>query len=281
MIDEVFGEAEEIRESFGDFLRRHREASGKTIDGISRTTRIPKRYLQAFEDNDPAKLPEEAFARGFLRAYAGEIGLEIEDVISRYEKFRRSLMPTQIREVKKPAKVMLLGEGTEPRQVQQWLIWLLFGGVGLTVVIVGIIFLMRPSDSSGPSESMSSPTTTAPSAELPIVGEAETTGPTADAKAAQDAKAPSQPSMVVPVTPSILTIKALRDAKITIRLDENASQEIAMKQGDAQVMNVFREIEIRSSDKTAFTFQYNGKPLEVAGPVMKLFNRNLFNSKKP
>lgn len=278
-----------FRESFGDFIRRHREASGKTIEGISRTTRIPRRYLEAFESNDQAKLPEDAFARGFLRSFAQEIGLEIEDCLQRYDRFRRSLMPTQIKEVKKPAKYILLGESVEPSSSQRWLKITLMAGAALTALIFVLIWILSPSSSSkvvsdaqntaestesSAEKSASSPALTPDSTHTEqSVGGQTVSGQTA-------AVAPKPQPLALPATPSVLTIKALRDAKLSIRLDENAVQEILMKQGDAQTLNVFREIEIRTTDKTALQFQYNGQPLEVAGPVLKLFNRNLFDKKR-
>lgn len=274
MLDLENAEEQDFRESFGDFIRRHREASGKTIDGISRTTRIPKRYLEAFESNDRTKLPEEAFARGFLRSFAQEIGLDVEDCMIRYDRFVRSLMPTQIKEVKKAARVVVLGEGNESKQVQDWVKWALLGGAGLTVIVLLLLWVLRPSSPDSKEVAIEVPTTAAePKVETPV---AETS--TAPATAAKPS--PSSQTLTVPVTPSILSIKALRDSQLTVRLDENATQDLSMKQGDSQTLNVFREVEIRTTDKTAFQFQYNGKPLEVAGPVLKLFNRNLFDKKR-
>jgi cytoskeleton protein RodZ len=273
---------DEIKEPFSDYLRRHREASGKTLDGISRTTRIPKRYLQAFEDGDSIKLPEEAFARGFLRSYAQEVGLDADETLSRYDRFRRSLMPTQIREVKRSSKYMLLGEVGESKPIPQWLILAVTGGVVVVLLVIGTLWLIRQRTDSS-SASITQETVQTPATETEATASSPGTNPapaTTETNEATVSKSPSAPSMVTPVTPSTLTITAKKEGKISVRLDENPIQEISMKQGDNQVFNVFREVEIRSPDKSMFTFQYNGKPLEVSGPVIKLFNRNLF-TKKP
>lgn len=276
---------DELKESFSDYLKRHREASGKTLDGISRTTRIPKRYLQALEDGDASKLPEEAFARGFLRSYSQEVGLDTDETLLRYERFRRSLMPTQIREVKKPSKYMLLGDMGDAKPLPQWLLYAVAGGVVVIVLVVGTLWFIRQKSElkSAPTlsiqEEAPKPAETASDTTSSTEKPSETTPSPAVTPAAPAASKPA-PAMVTPVAPSTLTITAKKEGKISIRLDENPIQEISMKSGDTQVLNVFREVEIRSADKTTFVFQYNGKPLEVSGPVIKLFNRNLF-TKKP
>ncbi|MBN8555716.1 MAG: helix-turn-helix domain-containing protein [Deltaproteobacteria bacterium] len=279
---------DELKENFSDYLKRHREASGKTLDGISRTTRIPKRYLQALEDGDASKLPEEAFARGFLRSYSQEVGLDTDETLLRYERFRRSLMPTQIREVKKPSKYMLLGDMGDAKPLPQWLLYAVAGGVVVIVLVVGTLWFIRHKSetesvsSVSTQEEVAKPVETVTETATLVDKPAEAPGPSAHPTAAPAAPTASKPppAMVTPVTPSTLTITAKKEGKISIRLDENPIQEISMRSGDTQVLNVFREVEIRSADKTTFGFQYNGKPLEVSGPVIKLFNRNLF-TKKP
>jgi len=283
----------EYRESFGEFLRRHREASGKTVEAISRTTRISKRFLQAFEDSDLAHLPEDAFARGFLRSYAMEVGMDVDECLSRYDRFRRSTMPTQVREVRKPKAMSLGGEfGESTMTYPKGLSVVLLSAVGLLILVVVAIIVLRTwplgsSQSADPSLSTSEAGTDSASPgneDAPVILE----GPKAPglplapaAQAPTDAKLPpSTPTMVTPVRPSVLAILAKKDAKITIRLDENALQEISLKQGETQTLNVFREIEIRATDKSAFALQYNGKALEVSGPVVKLFNRFLFQKKQ-
>lgn len=259
-----------IHESFGDYLKKRREASGKTLDALSKTTRIPKRYLQAFEENDSSRLPEEAFSRGFLKVYAAEVGLDAEECLMRYERFKRSLMPTQIKEVKKPGKTMLLGEDSEGAPGQSWFSWGLAVGVFVAALCVGLIWLMRPAaeDEIEPIQD-----------EIAEVQEGDVLTEEGEAAAVPVAPKPA-PAIPSPVTPSMLTVSAVKAGTLQIRLDENPVQEIHLKEGETQTLSVFREVEIRSIDKNLFKFQYNGKPLEVSGPVIKLFNKNLF-TKKP
>jgi cytoskeletal protein RodZ len=276
---------DESKESFGDFLRRNREASGKTLDGISKVTRISKRYLEAFENNNSKNLPEDAFARGFLKAYVKEVGLDLDDCLARYDRFHRSESPTQIKEFKKPAKMGLIGDGFEPLQNQAWLIKLLGILVVFAGLVVGIVFLIQ--NYSNKESEVSQIDTTTP--DIPGENIAENPPPqpqeVAEVQKPLPVREVEKPAESVaaapsPVRPSILSIKATRDGRLSLKVDENAAQEMIMKTGQVQIINVFKEIEIRTADRAAFGLLYNGKPLEISEPVIKLFNRHLF-SKKP
>lgn len=261
--DSDFPEVTEGRESFGEFLRRHREASGKTLDGISRATRIAKRYLQAFEGNQTEYYPEEAFARGFLKVYAREVGLDVDDTIARYEQFKRSLIPTQIKEIKKPAPKLPLAFDGSILKHQRSLIVMIVVGVALALLVSLGLWIFSPDRS--------------PQVEKVVVEETAESGEEAVEDLGTQVPAVQPTQLAAPVRPSILKVTAVKNSKLTIRIDESPAEEMALKAGESRTFNIFREIEIKSLDRTAFQFQYNGKPLDIAGPVIKLFNRHLFS----
>jgi cytoskeletal protein RodZ len=60
----------------GETLQRARVAKGITIEDAERVTRIPRKYLEALEVENYGILPAPVFARGFLRSYAGYLGLD-------------------------------------------------------------------------------------------------------------------------------------------------------------------------------------------------------------
>lgn len=271
-VSPVFGDSE-LRESFGDFLKRNREASGKTLDGISRSTRISKHYLQAFEENDLRAFPDEAFARGFLKTYSCEIGLDVDDCMARYDRYRRSLMPTQIRDIKKLRKPgpALTSEVLDLGRYQKVLLSLLGGGVLLAGLILVVIWGIQKIQTSPPEEKPE----VARAQEAPVV---ET--PLAASPLSTQAVTSPSATLPTPVKPSVLSIKALKDSVVSLRVDEAAVQELHMKLGETQTINIYKDVEIRAADRGAFQFQYNGKPLDISGPMIKLFNRHLF-SRKP
>ncbi len=65
----------------GETLRRARTAKGITIEDAERVTRIPRKYLEALELENFGILPAPVYARGFLRSYAGYLGLEPKELM--------------------------------------------------------------------------------------------------------------------------------------------------------------------------------------------------------
>jgi cytoskeletal protein RodZ len=68
----------------GTQLRNSREAKRLSLEALSRTTRVQSRVLAAIEQNDASALPPRPFGRGFVRAYAREVGLDPDQVVRDY-----------------------------------------------------------------------------------------------------------------------------------------------------------------------------------------------------
>ena len=65
----------------GDRLRDARTARRLTLEDVERDTRISRRYLQALEDERFDVLPAPVYARGFMRSYAGYLGLDDAEAV--------------------------------------------------------------------------------------------------------------------------------------------------------------------------------------------------------
>jgi cytoskeletal protein RodZ len=70
--------------AFGEKFRRQREQRGLELDAISNTTKISTRMLRALEDEHFDQLPGGVFNKGFVRAYARQIGLDEEEAVADY-----------------------------------------------------------------------------------------------------------------------------------------------------------------------------------------------------
>ncbi|PKM44570.1 MAG: hypothetical protein CVV03_07415 [Firmicutes bacterium HGW-Firmicutes-8] len=71
--------------SIGDTLRSAREAKGISLKQAEDDTKIRKRYLQALEDGDYEIIPGRVYAKGFLRNYAGYLGLNQEELMMEFK----------------------------------------------------------------------------------------------------------------------------------------------------------------------------------------------------
>jgi len=89
--------------TFGEKLRKQRELRGIELDAISSTTKISTRMLRALEDEHFDQLPGGVFNKGFVRAYARQIGLDEEEAVADYLAALRGDQPRQSDSPETPA----------------------------------------------------------------------------------------------------------------------------------------------------------------------------------
>jgi transcriptional regulator with XRE-family HTH domain len=70
--------------SFGRYLQAVRLEKGISLEAVSKETRIRRDVLRLIEEENHNRLPDEAFVRGFIRAYAKAIGADSDEAIRRY-----------------------------------------------------------------------------------------------------------------------------------------------------------------------------------------------------
>jgi cytoskeleton protein RodZ len=70
--------------AFGDKLKREREMRRISLDEISESTKIPRRYLESLERENFESLPGGVFNKGFVKAYARFLGLDEEQSVADY-----------------------------------------------------------------------------------------------------------------------------------------------------------------------------------------------------
>ncbi|MBW2001501.1 MAG: helix-turn-helix domain-containing protein [Deltaproteobacteria bacterium] len=68
----------------GIFLKKSREERHIELDEVAEATRIRRHTLEAIENEEWSKLPSQVFIKGFLKSYAGFLGLDKEAVIHHY-----------------------------------------------------------------------------------------------------------------------------------------------------------------------------------------------------
>ncbi len=75
-------------ETMGEMLRNMRRNLNRTLDEMAVATKVQRRYLEAFEKNAFAELPESIYARNFLRAYVRALRGDVHYFLSRFEAER-------------------------------------------------------------------------------------------------------------------------------------------------------------------------------------------------
>ncbi|HLB59242.1 MAG TPA: helix-turn-helix domain-containing protein [Bdellovibrionota bacterium] len=77
---------EERRETLGQFLKRHRELKGISLEEIASITKIGTPLLTALEGDQYERLPSKPFVKGYLKAYANCVGLDVTETLDRFQK---------------------------------------------------------------------------------------------------------------------------------------------------------------------------------------------------
>lgn len=114
----------------GQRLREAREAKGLSIEDIAAKTRIPKRHIESLESADFARLPAPTYTMGFVKSYAGEVGMDRDEAGAQLREEMDGFRP--------PMETV---EGFEPadpnRAMPGWLIWtaliLLIGAIAFFI----------------------------------------------------------------------------------------------------------------------------------------------------
>src|SRR5918995_1236761 len=70
--------------TIGEALRSAREAQGKSLDDAAVATRIRSSYLEALEEERFGDLGGNVYAKGFLRSYAGYLGVDPAPLLEAY-----------------------------------------------------------------------------------------------------------------------------------------------------------------------------------------------------
>ena len=80
------GEQEERRNILGEKFRRARSGKGLSLEEAAAATRIHATTLEALEENNTRLLPAQVFTRGFVRIYAGYLGLDPDQALRQHIK---------------------------------------------------------------------------------------------------------------------------------------------------------------------------------------------------
>lgn len=71
--------------NLGEHLKHERELRKVSLHEIADITKISVQNLNVIESFELDKLPSRVFAKGFIKSYANCMGLDVSDIMRRYE----------------------------------------------------------------------------------------------------------------------------------------------------------------------------------------------------
>jgi len=248
--------------SVGAYLREAREARGLELDDAARVTRIGKNYLVAIESEMFDKLPSPAYVKGFLRIYAGYLGLSGDVVVAMFDQANspRAPRPSVPTNKEKPVPRESAGKG-------RWLVPSLL--MALVLIMAYFLEEKTPKKASVPPAPAKTNVATVPVPVQPV-------RTSATVPAAHPLSVPEQsPAESLPHTSDltakgiVLRLKVNQDSWLNITIDGTISQQYDLKAGDIIEWKGERFFTLDLGNAGGIEGEFNGKPLKPFGELGK------------
>jgi cytoskeletal protein RodZ len=224
----------------GAQLRSAREALGVSLALISQKTRVQPRIIDAIEHNDLASIPPRPFGRGFIRAYAREVGLDPDVTVQAY--FAQFGTPVVVHQPTRRTTIDV-ASSSWPNRVS-WVV---------PAALVGLAGLLALAISRGGIDSDGAAAATSP----PAIASVPSAPPPAPVGTSGSPPAPT--------SPLTMTIVADRECWVTASADGKRELYQLLKPGAEHTLRGAREITIRVGDAGAVRVAINGKAPEKFG----------------
>ncbi len=270
---------------FGRYLQACRISQGISLEAVSRMTRITKAILKQIESEDLAQLPAPVFVKGFLRAYAEEVGADKDEALERFEaslQAARKLKPVQ----------------ASREKPQSYLPQVFLALVLVAIVIGGTLYISsryltekeeaptalqapqpapgaetpssRPADAGEPPAEVAAPeekADTAPQVEDHAVPEEGNALPEATSLPEETAVSVPEKTSAAPEEKERLDLKlvAVEPTWLKIIADDQVPQEYSMDTGDTLKLEAQDRFNLLIGNAAGVRLTFNGKPVAVPG----------------
>jgi cytoskeleton protein RodZ len=241
----------------GAWLKAAREANGETLNDISRVTRIGKIYLEALEEGSASKLPSPAYTRGFIRLYAAHLGLSQDEALMILDRNQRSSSEMSAAENDSDQKSgsVTTERPAPPGRNRLLILLILFSCFAAALLLFSplkqMILPEKPAQSSLQTSAPDGNILKAP-AGLPAVKSAP------EPSAAKTGDGPVADGI-------ILRLKAVRDGKLHITIDDAVSQEYDLVAGDIVEWKAEKAFLLDIENAASVEGELNGVPLKPFG----------------
>lgn len=249
-------------ESLGEYLQRQRREKNYSREEFARETRIPPGALMAMEDDDYGSLPAETFTRGFYTLYAKHLKLDPADVLARLDKERTVPAAEQLfippSKLEKQANPM--ASGGPPR------------GTGPTVVLgllllIGISTYLFYSFTLNPT-ALTNDQLDDLQQQAPVVNQTR-------ANEAAESQPKNEAEPMFPSARYFLTIDFLKEATITVAIDDGLPVEEEYEEGATQSWYADEEIVLLLPADAEMELFFDGHRLDLPAPHNGTIRLNL------
>ena len=217
----------------GAKLQRARIDRGLSLLQITNATKVPSRVLQRIETGHFEELPGGLLTRGYLRAFASEVGLDPEAIVREY---RSEFEPTSPED--EPFKLRKSYADTEPRAPRASVFF------ALAAALIFYLAFVRPADMP-PELSTAAGMAAVDVAAAATIEHAVAPAPTAHLSGVSPVRAANPKGLQIELRPQAdCWVSATADGRVVIyrlmhggeRETIDATEEIVLRVGDAGVL---------------------------------------------
>jgi transcriptional regulator with XRE-family HTH domain len=260
-VSDIFPDGQEDV-TLGGHLKSAREAKGLSLEDVALETRIGKNYIVAIEKNEFDKLPSPAYVKGFLRLYAGFLGLSGDEMVRWYEK--TTLVPPDEHPLQKKRRRESRPRGLERKG--RWAVTLFL----LIVVALAAYFMESPGNSpqrhdikpAVPVQSVQPPVQPRISSALPAPISSQADGTFKESTAVPPEKLQLGKGI-------FLRLKVNQDCWLNIDIDGEMSRQYYLKAGDLIEWKGDKYFALDVGNAGGVEVEFNGKPMKPLGEVGK------------
>ena len=124
-------------QTIGNYLKKEREARDISLSDVSDCTKISKIYLDCLEKDEYAKIPGEAYVKGYISSYAACVGINEHEALKLYhssqtETSNAEKIKLEILEDKKKSTLNFLSFIKK--------IWFVLAFIILTILAIGVFY---------------------------------------------------------------------------------------------------------------------------------------------
>jgi cytoskeletal protein RodZ len=253
---------ETVVADIGADLRQARIEKKRTIEDIAAATKINPTVLRAIENDAFSRVPGGLFTRGFLRAFAREVGLDPEDIVQRYRAEYEPAPTAETPEsppVSEPERlghvrfssVELDAEAAAARRTQ-----LLQLSIVLLIVLLYFATWRRPKPQANDAKEV------APAAET-------SDRETAVATSGRENAAPATAAPSAPQGPLTLEVQTTGPCWIEATADGKRILGRLMDEGNTQSIPLTGDLTLRVGDPQTFAFTIGGAKGKALGQPAK------------
>ena len=236
----------------GARLRDAREAKGMSVDSLAAKTRVAPRMLSAIERNDLSTVPPRPYGRGFVRAYAQEVGLDPDTTVRAYFARFEPVAPTHAHQMS-DERVGVAGDAAWwPVPVP-----MAASAVALLILVTGLALWAGRSDA---------PLETAPPAPVGTSGSGQ---PAAGANSLSPAPGSGTASLgdSAGSTDLVVVLEAEKPAWVTATADGKRVIYRTLQPSTRETVRARREVTIRVGNAGAVRWRVGRREPTTMGPI--------------